>query len=116
MTSVKCNSLRFDFIFNIFYLCIGAFDWNYDASTKFYLAMDCDFPGADSSRIRMRNNSTNCLSACDRDPVCTHFTYYSGTCFLKSGHRHDYQAIFSRGAVCGIWENAASGPHEEPQF
>jgi hypothetical protein len=96
-------------LFSIFFcLCIGAFDWNYDASTEFYWAMDCDFPGKDSNRITrmLTHNFVNCASACDRDPVCTHFTFSDliegGTCFKKSGFRDVNQAIFLRGAVCGI--------------
>ena len=115
LTSVKCNSLGFDFIFNFFYLCIG-FVWNNDANNQIQWAMDCDLPGQDSSQIRMPNSGANCGSACARDPVCTHFTWSSingGTCFMKSGFRNGNTSIFVRGAVCGIWVGWSSGVHEE---
>ena len=86
-----------------------AFDWQ-DGGRNAKWSFDCDFFGSDITSIP-NSPGEQCGDSCADNAQCTHFTYFSGTCFLK---RFNSPAVATdlKGAVCG-WINRG-GPSPGP--
>lgn len=85
------------------------FDWK-DGNNNAKWASGCDFLGSDIANVP-NSPGDQCSDNCFNNGQCTHFTWFSGTCYLK---HFDSPATATNldGGVCG-WINR-NGPDPGP--
>jgi len=66
-------------------------------------AHDCDFPGNDLKSVASSGES--CGQTCYETEGCSHFAWSKhkgGICWLKKGNVGKANAVWNKGAVCGV--------------
>ena len=82
---------------------VFAFNWQSGANNVQW-ATGCDFYGGDLYPVA--STGENCGGNCVNVALCTHFTYFQGTCYLKH-FDNVATATNLNGGVCG-WVNRTS--------
>lgn len=62
--------------------------------------VDCDFPGNEFKRELASRQQ--CLERCETLPDCTHYSWFYGICYIKSGRVRKEDAIPKKNFVCGL--------------
>ena len=62
--------------------------------------VDCDFPGNEFKRELASRQQ--CLERCETLPDCTHYSWFYGICYIKSGRVRKQDAIPKKNFVCGL--------------
>ena len=85
---------------------VASFNWQ-DGSSNAKWSTDCDFYGSDIGNVP-NSPGDQCSTNCANNAQCTHFTWYSGTCYLK---HFDSPATATglNGAVFGWVNRGGSG-------
>ncbi len=90
---------------------VTAFNWQ-DGSSNAKWSTDCDFYGSDIGNVP-NSPGNQCSTNCANNAQCTHFTWYSGTCYLKRFNSAATATSLS-GAVCGWINRNGPGPSPGP--
>ena len=89
-------------IFSNIYLHLAQVNWNGNN-----WALNCIFNGNDMSSVRV--SGEECGGRCASTQGCTHWSWTSGTCFLKRGVICSNQAVARQGTNCGYIQQTCSG-------
>lgn len=100
---ISCSSLV---VLLVSLVTVTSFNWNDDRNGEIKWSPDCDFYG--SNIVRSTTTDAGCRDACWESSECTHFSWSSGTCYLK---RFNFPAIVEDivGRICG-WINTNKRP------
>ena len=91
---------------------VSARDWKWGNSNFIEWGNNCDFNGndlVDSNGYVTGQVSTveQCQDLCFQNPICTHFTFSSGTCYLKRS-TGQFNEIAVTGPSCGFIRGRSS--------
>lgn len=92
--------------FSLLLVLASAFEWRDGDNGQVTWSNDCEFNGNNIDRPTLQD--TQCGGACVSNNRCTHFTWISGTCYLKHFDTPG-EASGLPGAVCG-WVNRNHQP------
>uniref|UniRef100_K3WZR8 Apple domain-containing protein n=1 Tax=Globisporangium ultimum (strain ATCC 200006 / CBS 805.95 / DAOM BR144) TaxID=431595 RepID=K3WZR8_GLOUD len=72
--------------------------WELGSGNRGMWNSNCDYLGQDFRGVG--SSSQSCGDICADDPNCSHWTWYNGNCFLKTGNEHLTSPL--QGATCGF--------------
>ena len=87
----------------ILLLALSSAARNWQSSNGVRWGNDCQFPG-NELQARPATNLTGCISLCQTNPLCTHFTHVNNWCHMKRSEDH-MKDVDKKEAFCGFIAN-----------
>ena len=100
-------SIIFFLVSAVFVSTVFARNWRQGDNGQVRWDYNCDFYGSDL--YNKPSTGEQCGGFCIAESQCTHFTYYSGTCYLKR-NVNGFRETSTNGPVCGFVINRSNQP------